>query len=137
MDSAGDVASRPLVLVPRVDPGHWLRAEDPFRHVLDVLRFEGGHGAPARLPRVHTAVESSRDTVETDSVQLAVRLEVLRIGAAGQHDRPGARDQASHPRAERSLQPDAVAPGNVAAVVVAPATHVDHGRTLSHQPLDL
>src|ERR1700687_3547445 len=120
MNRAGHVAGRPLVLVSRIDHGDGLRAQDPLRQVLDVFGLDGRRLPPPALPRIHAYVEAAGHAVEPDSLELALGVSMLRVATAYQHDRPAARDQPSHPRAERAAQADAVAARDVAPVVAAP-----------------
>ena len=73
--------------------------------------------------------------VEADPVQLVLRLHVLLLGAARQHDRAVAVDQPADPGAEglARQQSDAEAARDVAAVVIDAGADVHHRRAGVHQ----
>jgi hypothetical protein len=129
---AWDVACHPLVLVAHVDHGHGLRAQHPLRHVLHIDGLKRRHVAAARPPRVDAAVQVTRDGVVPDAQQLSLRLAQIPVSGADQHEGTATGDEPSHPRADRTVDADAVAARDVAAVVIAPCAHVHHRRALLH-----
>src|ERR1700730_10156295 len=119
VDGSGHVPGGPLVVVAGVEHGHHLAAEDPGRQVFDVGGLEGRQRAASGLPGIQATIERTSETIESDAMQLALRLNVIRRASADQDDRSVARHQPANPRAERAaLESHAVAARDVPAVVV-------------------
>src|SRR6266576_2540235 len=89
------------------------------------------------MPRFDAAIQAARDGVVADPEQLPLGGAQVLLAAADEDQRTAAGDQPAHPRADRAVDPDVVAAGDVAAVVVTADANVNDRGAIVHHPRDL